>query len=103
VRFESATAEHIAAGDGFLDLGQAFGRTAVEDFTAALSCARTDIDEPVRMTHEVNGVFDDEETVAALLETVEDLHQSADVLGVQTGRRLVEDVDDPEELRGQLA
>ena len=54
------------------------------------------------MAHDVDRVFDDEETVAARFQPVEDAHESIDVLRVETGRGFVEHIDDPEEVGGQL-
>ncbi len=102
VALETAIAEDILARHGLLDLRETGGGAAVEDLATTFAGAGSDVDEPVGVTHDVDGVFDDEETVAACLQPVEDAHECVDVLRVEAGGGLVEHVDDPEEVRGQL-
>ena len=80
-----AGAHQVPAGDGFLDIGQPVGRSAVEDPTAALTRAGSDVDEPVRVAHHVEGVLDDEEAVPPFPQPVEDAQQRVHILRVEPG------------------
>ena len=54
---------------------------------------RTKVDDPVGGLHHVEIVLDHQHGVALIDQTTEHVQQLADVLEVQAGRRLVEDVD----------
>src|SRR4051794_33685400 len=75
---------------------------AIEDATSALPRAGPDVDDPVGASYDVHVVLDDEQRVPPGPELVENLKQWLRVGRMQTGRRLVEDVDDAEQSRPQL-
>ena len=76
-----------------LDLGDVLGRALGDDLTAAEATLGPDVDDPVGVLDDVEVVLDDDDRVALVDEALEDVEQLADVLEVQTRRRLVEDVD----------
>ncbi len=67
-----------------------------------LARARPHVDEPVRGAHHLLVVLDDENGVAQILEPLERRDQPAVVALVQSDRRLVEDVEHPDQLRTDL-
>ena len=81
------------------------GRTAVEHAAALLARGRPDVDDPVGMADHVEIVLDDEQRIAGRLQAVERAQQRLGVGRMQPGGRLVEHVDDAEQvgadLRGQ--
>ena len=92
----------IAAGDRARDVAQAIRRTAVEHLAAARSGARTDVDDPVGVAHDVQLVLDHEQRVAGGAETIEGPQQRLGVGRMQAGRRLVEHVDHAEQVGADL-
>ena len=79
------------------------GRPAVEHVAAVLARGGTDVDEPVRAAHHVEIVLDDEERIARGLQALERAEQRFAVGGMQAGGRLVEHVDDAEQVRARSA
>ncbi len=63
---------------------------------------RSDIDDPVCLAHHVEFVFDDEQRVARGLQTLQRPQQRFSVRRVQPGRRLVQNVDDAEQVGSDL-
>ena len=84
------------AGDG----GDGFGRPLGDDPAAAGAPFGAEVDEPVGGLDDVEVVLDDDDRVSLPLEAVEHVQQLADVVEVEPGGRLVEDV---EGLAGPLA
>ncbi len=76
-----------------LDLRDLLWRALGDDLTAAETTLGAHVDDPVGALDDVEVVLDDDDRVALVDEALDDLEQLADVLEVQTGRRLVEDVD----------
>src|SRR3954468_7186943 len=70
-------------------LGRAFGN----DGAAPTPTFGTHVDDPVGGLDDVEVVLDDDDRVALLDQSRQNTQQLADVFEVQTGRRLVEDVD----------
>ncbi len=64
--------------------------------------ARAHVDEVVGGAHHLLVVLDDEDGVAEILEPLQRPDQLAVVALVQPDRRLVEDVEDADELRADL-
>ena len=67
-------------------------RALAHDETAAVAAFRPEIDDPVAGLDHVEIVLDDHNRVAAIDEAVQDFQQAANVLEVQAGGRLVENV-----------
>ena len=95
-------AEQVTPRLRFLDVLEPFGRTAVEHPAAVLARAGADVDDPVGVPHHVEIVLDDEQRVARGLQPVERRQQRFGVDRMQTGGRLVEHVDDAEQVRAHL-
>ena len=83
-------------------LRQPGGRAAVENLAAVLAGGRADVDDPVGVPDDVELVLDDEERIAGRLQPVERAQQRLGVGRMQAGRRLVEHVDDAEQVRAHL-
>src|SRR5687768_4245977 len=71
------------------------GRSFRHDPAARLATFGTQVDDPVGGLDHVEIVLDHHDAVALVDEAVEDLEQEAHVLEVETGGRLVEDVEGP--------
>ena len=69
---------------------------------AVLAGARPHVDEPVGAPHHLLVVLDDDDGVAEVAEPLERPDQPVVVALVQADRRLVEDVEDADELRADL-
>ena len=82
-----------AAGVAGLDLGDVLGRALGDDRAAAGAALGAHVDDPVGGLDHVEVVLDDEHRVARVDQPAEHAEQLADVLEVQAGGRLVEDVD----------
>ena len=64
--------------------------------------AGTDIDYPVRMSHDIKLMLDDEKRVARSLEAVQRAQQRLGVGRMKSRRRFVQDIDDPEQVGSDL-
>src|SRR5262249_21442786 len=69
-----------------------FGRPLGHDVAPVLSTFGAEIDHPIGCLHHVEMVLDDEDRIARVDETVEHREELLDVVEVEAGRRLVEDV-----------
>jgi hypothetical protein len=68
-------------------------RCALDDeAAAAIAAFRTQIDDPIRLGHDIQIVLDDDDRVAGIDETMQNLQQLLDVGHVQTHRRLIEHI-----------
>src|SRR5215218_8985984 len=85
----------VPAGEGMLVVDEADRRTAEHQLTAAAATFGSEVDDPVGVPDDVEVVFDDDDGVAGIDESIEHLEQMANVGHVEAGRRLVEDVDVP--------
>ena len=94
--------EEVARGMRAAHLRQPVGRAAVEDAAAFFAGVGTDVDDPVGAPHRRQVVLDDEDRIAGALELVERGEQRPAVLRMQPGGRLVEHVDDAEQVRADL-
>ena len=81
------------AGVALGDRGHLLGRPLGDDPAAAVAPFGAEVDDPVGGLDHVEVVLDDDDRVARAREAVEDLEQLADVLEVEAGGRLVEDVE----------
>ena len=75
------------------DLRHLLGRPLGDDPAAPVAPLGPQVDHPVGRLDDVEVVLDDDHRVALLLEPVEHLQQLADVVEVEPGGRLVEDVE----------
>ena len=73
-----------------------------DDVAAVLAGARAHVDEPVGGAHHLLVVLDDEHGVAEVAQPLERADQLVVVALVEADRRLVEDVEDADELRADL-
>ena len=73
-----------------------------DDLSAVLARAGAHVDEPVGGAHHLLVVLDDDHGVAEVAQALERPDQAAVVALVEADRRLVEDVEDADELRADL-
>ena len=88
-------------------LRELLGRADRDEVAAFLAPFGPEIDDPVGGLDDVEVVLDDEQAVAGLQQLLERRQQLRDVVEVQAGGRLVEDVEDAvaglgREVRGDL-
>ena len=81
------------SGVGFLDFCNFLRRAARDDRAAAVSALRTEVDDMVRAFDHVEIVFDDDHGVAPVDEALQDVDESRDVVGRESRRRFVENVE----------
>src|SRR5688500_13647849 len=81
------------AGVALGRLGHRLGCALDEHGAAAVAALGAEVDDPVGRLDDVEVVLDDEHGVALVDQALEDREQSADVLEVEPGAGLVEDVD----------
>ena len=74
-------------------LGHLLGRSLGDDLAAAVAAFGTEVDNPVGRLDDIEIVLDHNDRVAQIDETIENAEQLADVVEVQTRRRLIEDVN----------
>ncbi len=94
----STPAEHrlyMPAGVGAFVRGDLLGGAGGDDFAASVAAFRAEVDDPVGGLDDVEVVFDDDDGVAAVAQPMQDFQQQFDVVEVQAGRRLVEQVQRP--------
>ncbi len=90
------------AGDRLRVARDLRGRALGDDVAAVLARARPHVDEPVGGAHHLLVVLDDEHGVAEVAQPLERADQPVVVALVEPDRRLVEDVEDADELRADL-
>ncbi len=83
----------VASGVGRLDLSDLLGRSGGHNRATVLAAFRTEIDDVVGGLDHVEIVLDDQQRVAGLEQFPERGQQLRDVVEVQAGRRLVEDIE----------
>ncbi len=94
--------EEEPAGGGVGGVRERGDGAAVQHLSAVFPGLRADVHDPVGAAHHVHVVLDDEQRVARFLEPAQHREQGLRVGGVETGGRLVQDVDDAEEAGAQL-
>jgi len=77
---------------GALGLRDALGRPLRHDATTQLATLGSQVDHPIGGLHDVEVVLDDDDRVAFVHQPVQHFQQQSYVLEVQSGRRLVQDV-----------
>src|SRR3954469_14660905 len=77
------------------DPGNLLGRARGDDPAATSPALRPEIDDPVGRLDDVEVVLDDQDGVAGVDESMQDLEELLDVGEVEAGRRLVEDIERP--------
>ena len=77
----------------FAAVGDFLGSTGDNDGAAATATFRSHVDDVVGLTDDVEVVLDDDDGIAAIDEATEHLYEDADVLEMETGGGLVEDVE----------
>src|SRR6267378_930563 len=81
------------AGVGFFGAGDDFGRALRDDAAAAFAAFGAEVDDPVGLFDDVEVVLDDEHGVAEIDEALQDVEQLSNVVEVEAGGWLVEDVE----------
>ena len=79
----------IRVGDG----GDLFGGAFGDDAAAAFAAFGAEVDDPVGVADDVEVVLDDDDGVAEVGEAVQDFEQLADVVEVEAGGGLVEEIE----------
>ena len=74
-------------------LGYVFGRAHGDDFAAAGAAFRAQVDYPIRRLDDIQIVFDDYHRVALIAQPMQHVQQLLDVVEVQAGGGLVQDVE----------
>ena len=74
-------------------LRKLFRRAGCDDLAAATTTFRPEVDDPVGSLDHIEVVLDDDDRVAVVAQTMQHFEQLFDVVEVQAGRRLVEDVE----------
>ena len=95
-------AGEVETGLGVAVLEQLLDRAGVDDLSAVLAGARTDVDDPVGRHDGLLVVLDDDQGVAEVLEPDEGLDQPLVVALVQPDARLVEHVEHADQPRADL-
>src|SRR6478609_12076739 len=88
--------EEVGSSTGLPHVCESRQGAAVHDLAALRSGVGTDVDDPVRVPHDVEFVLDDEKRVAGRLQALQGAQQSLGVRRMQAGGRLVQNVHDPE-------
>ena len=78
---------------GLLHLGDLFGSALCDYPTAVFSAFGAEVDDPVGIANHVEIVLDDDDAIAEIGEPMEHVEQLADVVKVESGSRLVEQVE----------
>ena len=79
----------VGAGDG----GDLFGGAMGDDVAAALAAFGAEVEDVVGVADDVEVVLDDDDGVAEVGEAVQDFEELADVVEVEAGGGLVEEVE----------
>ncbi len=94
--------KQIGAGLRICNISESRRRTAVQHAPALLARCRTDVDQPVGTAHGFDIMLDHKQCVAVRLQALQRLEQRLAIRRMQTGRRFVQDINHPEQLRTQL-
>src|SRR5467141_4328755 len=81
------------AGVGLFGWGDEFGRALGDDAAAAFAAFRAEVNDPVGLFDDVEMVLDDEHGVAEINEALQDVEELSNVVEVQAGGGLVENVE----------
>src|SRR5712664_165863 len=80
------------AGVGLFGAGDEFGRALGDDAAAAFASFGAEVDDPVGLLDDVEMVLDDEHGVAKIDQALENVEEFSNVVEMQAGGGLVEDV-----------
>ena len=94
--------KQIRPGSRFRNCFQSLRWTAVQDLAAVLPSRGSDIDNPIRVTNYIQFVFHHKQGVAGCFEPVEGHQQCFGVRRMQSRRRLIQHIDDAEQIRTDL-
>ena len=83
---------HIASRNAFLAARHVFRRTGGNDPAAFITAAGTDVDDPVGCLNNIKVVLYDQHGIAGIDQLVQHAKQFLNVVGVQSGCRLIEDI-----------
>lgn len=83
----------VFSGDAGGVGGNGFGRAAHHDLSPGVTAFGSHVDDPVGTFDHIEIVFDDNEGVAGVAQSVEDAHEGFDVGEVETGGGFVEQVE----------
>ena len=92
LRFLQQWSEELV-GIALLRLHHVFRCAGKEKFAATSTTFWTHVDEPVCQLDDIQIVLDDDDRVATVYQLLQYVHQDADVLEVETGGWLVQDVE----------
>src|SRR5437867_2569499 len=81
------------AGVGFFRAGDKFGRALGDDAAAAFAAFGAEVDNPVGLFDDVEVVLDDEDGVTEIDEALQDREKFSNIVEMQAGGGLVEDVE----------
>src|ERR1043165_827898 len=82
----------VLAGVGGLVGREVVGRAGADDHAAAFATFRAEVDQPVGGLDDVEVVLNYDDRVALVAQAMQDIEELRDVVEVQPGRRLVENV-----------
>lgn len=82
----------ILARERALNFGDFLRGTACDDAAATVTAGRTEVDDVIGDFDDVEVVFDDDDGVPVIDDRLQNVDESSDVIGVQTGGRFVEDI-----------
>src|ERR1035437_5921175 len=91
----SPSFEHLAQrfrGVAFLMAGHLFGGAGNHDAAAVLAAIGPPVDDPIRSLHYIQIMLDYHHRVAQVHQALQNLEQFADIVEVQAGGRLIEQV-----------
>jgi hypothetical protein len=74
------------------DAGDLFGRAFGDDLAPAFAALGAEVDDPVGIADDVEIVLDDDNGVTEVREAVEDFEELADVVEMEAGGGLVEEI-----------
>ena len=94
---DAASSRQVVAGDGVRFGDHILQCPRDDDVAAVLTSSRTDVDDVVGSADRVLVVLDDDEGVAQIPQSDEGLDEALVVPLVETDRRFVEDVEDPDQ------
>src|SRR2546425_7128259 len=81
------------AGVGFFGAGDELGRALGDDAAAAFAAFGAEVNDPIGLLDDVEVVLDDEHGVAEIDEALQDVEELSNVIEVQAGGGLVENVE----------
>ena len=102
LEIEPALLLEVAAGEALRRFHDFRGRALGDDLAAALSRSRPEIDHVVGREYRVAVVLDDDDGVPGVPELLQRRDEPLVVAVVEPDRRLVEDVENADELRADL-